>query len=267
MSNVQFAKDIYTAFGRGDIPTVLAGFRPEIEWRQAEGNPYNPDGSAWIGPQTVLEKLFMRLGSEWDGFTVNVRTLHDAGEHVVMEGRYRCRRSWHCGDRSFGRKMRDMSIPRIGACLTVLLLAGPGLAYAQTTGTLCGTVTDPSGIGKPGVSVALTLRGPDMPPPTTSTYTATNAAGDYLFSNVPTGTYSVTFELAGFKKVNHPGVIVTASPHLHIDQRMEPSARPDEPIVVPVPSVAYDRPRTTGGTFTKEIVMNPVPPRPCGAPR
>jgi ketosteroid isomerase-like protein len=30
----------------------------------------------------------MRLGSEWDGFTVNVRTLHDAGEHVVMEGRY-----------------------------------------------------------------------------------------------------------------------------------------------------------------------------------
>ena len=30
MSNVQFAKDIYAAFGRGDIPTVLAGFHPEI---------------------------------------------------------------------------------------------------------------------------------------------------------------------------------------------------------------------------------------------
>lgn len=88
MSNVQLAKDIYAAFGRGDIPAVLAAFDPAIEWREAEGNPYKPDGAAWIGPQAVLDELFMRLGSEWDGFTVNVGTLHDAGEHVVMEGRY-----------------------------------------------------------------------------------------------------------------------------------------------------------------------------------
>jgi len=88
MTNVQFAKDIYAAFGRGDIPTVLAGFHPEIEWREAEGNPYQTDGAAWVGPQAVLEKLFISLGSEWEGFTVSVRTLHDAGEHVVMEGRY-----------------------------------------------------------------------------------------------------------------------------------------------------------------------------------
>jgi len=88
MSNVQFAKDIYTAFGRGDIPAVLAIFDPEIQWREAEGNPYQLDGMAWIGPQAILEKLFVRIGSEWEGFTVNVCTLHDAGEYVVMEGRY-----------------------------------------------------------------------------------------------------------------------------------------------------------------------------------
>jgi hypothetical protein len=88
MSNVQSAKDVYAAFARGDIPAVLAGFHPEIEWREAEGNPYQPDGAAWVGPQAVLEKLFMRLGAEWDGFTVTVRTLHDAGEYVVMEDRY-----------------------------------------------------------------------------------------------------------------------------------------------------------------------------------
>ena len=88
MSNVQFAKEIYAAFSRGDIPTVLAGFHPEVQWRQAEGNPYQPDGASWVGPQAVLEKLFMRIAAEWDGFTVTVRALHDAGEHVVMEGRY-----------------------------------------------------------------------------------------------------------------------------------------------------------------------------------
>jgi hypothetical protein len=88
MSNVRLAREIYAGFARGDIPTVLAGFHPEIEWREAEGNPYQPDGAAWVGPQAVLERLFMRLGSEWENFTVSVRMLHDAGEVVVMEGRY-----------------------------------------------------------------------------------------------------------------------------------------------------------------------------------
>jgi ketosteroid isomerase-like protein len=88
MNNVQLVKDMYAAFGRGDIPTVLAVLDPEIEWHQAEGNPYQLDGSAWIGPQAVLEKLFMRIGAEWDGFTITVLRIHDAGEYVVIEGRY-----------------------------------------------------------------------------------------------------------------------------------------------------------------------------------
>ena len=87
MSNVQIAKDIYAAFGRGDIPTVMAMFHPDIRWREAEGHPYQPDGVEWVGPQAILDKLFMRIGAEWEGFTINVGTIHDAGEHVVMEGR------------------------------------------------------------------------------------------------------------------------------------------------------------------------------------
>ena len=85
MSNVDIAQGIYDAFGRGDIETVLAAMHPTVQWHQAEGNPYQPDGSVWIGPQTVLEKLMMRIGAEWDGFTISIRALHDAGEHVVME--------------------------------------------------------------------------------------------------------------------------------------------------------------------------------------
>ena len=88
MNNVQLVKDVYAAFGRGEIPTVLAAFHPQIEWRQAEGNPYRPDGSPWIGPQAVLDNLFMRIGAEWDGFTVTIQKIHDAGDHVIVEGRY-----------------------------------------------------------------------------------------------------------------------------------------------------------------------------------
>jgi ketosteroid isomerase-like protein len=88
VSNVQLAKDMYAAFGRGDIPAVLAAFHPEVAWRQAEGNPYQRDGAVWIGPQAVLDNLFMRIGAEWDGFTITIRNIHDAGEYVVIEGRY-----------------------------------------------------------------------------------------------------------------------------------------------------------------------------------
>ena len=88
MSNVQLAKNIYDAFAKGDVPTVLAGFHPDIEWRQAEGHPYQPGGAAWVGPQAVLDNLFMRIGAEWDGFTITIRHLLDAGDHIVMEGRY-----------------------------------------------------------------------------------------------------------------------------------------------------------------------------------
>ena len=88
MDNLGLAKAIYASFARGDIPAVVGAFEPNIQWREAEGNPYQPDGAAWVGPQSVVDKLFKSLGSDWDGFAVSVRTLHDAGEYVVMEGRY-----------------------------------------------------------------------------------------------------------------------------------------------------------------------------------
>ena len=88
MSNVELARQIYDLFGRRDIPAVLASFDPGIEWREAEGNPYRMDGTAWVGPQAILENLFMSIGSEWDGHTIHIDKLHDAGDHVIVEGRF-----------------------------------------------------------------------------------------------------------------------------------------------------------------------------------
>jgi len=88
MSNVKVVRSVYEAFGRGDIAGVLAAFDPRIEWREAEGNPYQPSGQAWIGPEAVLHNLFTRLGADWERFTVHPKTFHDAGATVVMEGRY-----------------------------------------------------------------------------------------------------------------------------------------------------------------------------------
>jgi ketosteroid isomerase-like protein len=88
MNNVTLMKNVYEAFGRGEIPTVLGAMSPSIRWHQAEGNPYNPSGDAWVGPDAVLNNLFMKLGGEWDGFTVNTKSFHGAGDSVIVEGRY-----------------------------------------------------------------------------------------------------------------------------------------------------------------------------------
>jgi len=84
MGNVDVLRGMYEAFGRGDIETVLASFDPQIEWRQAESNPYEPEGKPWIGPDAIVENLFMKLGQEWDSFTVSPGEFYDAGEAVIV---------------------------------------------------------------------------------------------------------------------------------------------------------------------------------------
>lgn len=84
-SNVKFMEQLYGAFARGDIPTVLAAFDPRIEWISAEGAPYP---GTFVGPDAVLTNIFARLGGEWDGFRAEPAEYLDAGDHVVALGRY-----------------------------------------------------------------------------------------------------------------------------------------------------------------------------------
>ncbi|MEZ5365188.1 MAG: nuclear transport factor 2 family protein [Bryobacterales bacterium] len=61
---------------------------PDIEWREAESNPYQMSGEPWIGPDAIVTNLFVRLVEEWDPFVVTPKTFHDAGDTVIVEGRY-----------------------------------------------------------------------------------------------------------------------------------------------------------------------------------
>jgi ketosteroid isomerase-like protein len=87
-TGVEVARLMYEAFGRGDIPAVLALFEEALEWREAEGNPYRPDGAPWVGAKTVLTELFGRLAVEWDGFTVTPKTITETATGAVAECRY-----------------------------------------------------------------------------------------------------------------------------------------------------------------------------------
>ena len=85
--NVNIVRSMYDAFARGDIPAVLAVLDPGIEWREAENFLY-ADYSPYFGHTAVVEGVFARLGSEWEGFAATPDSFLDAGETVVTQGHY-----------------------------------------------------------------------------------------------------------------------------------------------------------------------------------
>lgn len=87
-SNSQKMRSLYDSFARGDIPTVLAAFDPNIEWWEAENLLDYAQHNPYRGPQAVAEGVFKRVGQEWQGFQLHIEDIIDAGDTVVTLGRY-----------------------------------------------------------------------------------------------------------------------------------------------------------------------------------
>lgn len=86
--NVELIRGIYDAFAAGDIPAVLGAMSGDIVWNEAENFPY-ADGNPYRGPDAIVSGVFARLGGEWDGFAAVPEEFLDAGDAVVVVGRYR----------------------------------------------------------------------------------------------------------------------------------------------------------------------------------
>jgi len=85
--NSKAVEAMYAALGRGDVPYVIGILHPQVAWNEAENFVY-ADQSPYIGPDAVLNGLFARLGTEWDGFSAVPHQIVDGGETVVALGRY-----------------------------------------------------------------------------------------------------------------------------------------------------------------------------------
>ena len=85
--NVALVQAIYAAFGAGDVPGVVSRMSPDIVWNEAENFPY-ADRNPYLGPEAILTGVFARLGTEWEGFAAIPDEYLDAGDAVVVLGRY-----------------------------------------------------------------------------------------------------------------------------------------------------------------------------------
>ena len=94
-----------------------------------------------------------------------------------------------------------------------LILILPAMALSQVdTGSISGTVRDTSGSVVPGVKVTLTNQGTGQ-----SISTTTGSVGEYTFSPVRIGHYSVAAEMTGFEKVQQNNVTVDVQQKVQVD--------------------------------------------------
>ena len=76
----------YAAFSRGDLDGALVLFDDEITWHQAQGLAH---GGVYHGLATVRREVFDPIaGSWWSAFDALPDTYLDAGETIVVLGRY-----------------------------------------------------------------------------------------------------------------------------------------------------------------------------------
>ena len=89
--------------------------------------------------------------------------------------------------------------------LTAILTTMSGFAQVGGSGTIQGTIKDPSDAVLAGASVTATNIGTGIP-----TSRETNAAGFFVIAPLQAGEYSVTIKAAGFQTVTQQRVVVDA---------------------------------------------------------
>ncbi|MEW5982641.1 MAG: TonB-dependent receptor [Acidobacteriota bacterium] len=129
-------------------------------------------------------------------------------------------------------------------------VASGATGYAQQTGDIRGRVTDNTGAVLPGVTVTL---GSQAGAPQAAVTTET---GTYLFSRLPNGIYTLTFELTGFRTVVREGIRLTIGQTLDVNQVLEISAV-QETVTVTGETPVVDTTETgTSATFNREMLQS-----------
>src|SRR5262249_39162651 len=142
------------------------------------------------------------------------------------------------------------ALRRAAMLVCLMLLSSAGQALAQVSmGEVFGKVTDGTGAVLPGVTV--TLSGPALIQPQ---ITVTVESGAYRFPRIPIGTYSVAFELTGFKKSVRDGIIIQAGFNADVGATLEISTV-QEPVTVSGESPVVDtRSTQLSASFSREAL-------------
>jgi len=139
--------------------------------------------------------------------------------------------------------------------LLLLICVSPMFLFGQVaiTGAIRGVVTDASGGVLPQVTII--VEGPAIMNPRKA---ISDVAGNYLFDALPTGTYKLTYTIAGYKTEVRsnvgitPGFTATVSPELSVGVSQQS-------VVVQADSVVVDTTNNTTATTFDDALLQNVP--------
>ena len=143
-----------------------------------------------------------------------------------------------------------MALRRAGIVVCLALLVGAAPAVAQvSTGEILGKVTDGTGAVLPGVSV--TLSGASLIQPMVA---VSSESGAYRFPRIPIGTYTVAFEIAGFKKYVRTDIIIQAGFNAEVNAKLDISTVQETVTVTGESPVVDTKSTTVSSSFTKDAL-------------
>ena len=120
-TNKEIVETAYASFAQGDVPAALGAMAADIEWVEADGFPL---AGTYVGPQAVLEGVFMRLGEIGDEFAPVPERFVADGDTVVAIGNYH----W---------KHKDSGEPAVVKMVHVWTMAGgKAVAFQQHVDTV-----------------------------------------------------------------------------------------------------------------------------------
>ncbi len=144
-----------------------------------------------------------------------------------------------------------MTLRTLVASALVLLLGTSAAVAQQQTGEIFGRAADTSGAVLPGATV--TVAGPALIQPRVA---VTSETGTYRVPELPIGTYSVTFELAGFKTTALQDIRVTIGFRAQVNAAMELSSVQETVTVTGASPLVDTRETGTKATFDLETMQN-----------
>src|SRR5688572_12386446 len=138
--------------------------------------------------------------------------------------------------------------------LFVLLLVGTPAAAQTRLGSISGTVTDASQAILPGVTVVLTSPALQTPEVTK----LSDVEGNYLFNELPPGTYRLEFGLEGFGRFIREGIQISTGFAARVDVTLK-VAELAETVTVSGQSPLVDVTNTRGGATLSQDALQTLP--------
>src|SRR5581483_8050702 len=113
------------------------------------------------------------------------------------------------------------AVAAVGFLALSLILSGVSLGQIKS-GTITGTVTDPTGAAVPGANVSVVNQETNVP-----LTAVTDETGSFTVPYLQPGTYAVNVEKSGFAKYNQTGVTISTAQTVKIEVRLQAGVTTD----------------------------------------